>query len=213
MKVIQTPLGERLYETPYGTFPSVTTILKFTLPEEQKQKLINWSNRKGKKAEIIREKAAMRGVAIHKLIEAKLRGESVQCPDNLLQFWNGVQTTLKMIGKVKAMEEIVYHPQLKYAGRLDLLADWRGDLTICDFKTSHREKRREWLLEAFLQVAAYAGAYEFLYRVPIKQGLIVVISPDNVQTFSLEKEELNDYWEQWVIRLQEYKFNLSQQTS
>lgn len=72
-----------------------------------------------------------------------MRGESVECPENLIQFWNGVQSTLKAIGKIKAIEEIVYHQELQYAGRFDLLADWRGDLTIFDFKTSHREKKRD----------------------------------------------------------------------
>jgi len=205
MKIIQLASGERVYETPYGLFPSVTTILKKTMPEEQKQKPTNRRKRKSYKADLIIQEAAARGTLIHRLIEAKLKGEIVECPENLIKFWNKAQTTLKAIGKVSAVEEIVYHRELQYAGKFDLLADWRGYLTIFDFKTSHREKQAKWLSDAPLQVAAYKGALESLYHLKIEQGLIVVISPHKVQNLSLEKPELDKYWEQWLIRLQQYK--------
>jgi genome maintenance exonuclease 1 len=42
----------------------------------------------------------------------------------------------------------------EYAGTLDLLAYWQEVLTLFDFKTSHREKRAQWLTDAKLQIAA-----------------------------------------------------------
>lgn len=48
VKVIQTLSGERLYETPYGLFPSVTTILQFTRPEEEQKSLLTGENAKEK---------------------------------------------------------------------------------------------------------------------------------------------------------------------
>ena len=44
MKIIQLPSGGKFYETPWGLFPSVTTILKATMPEDQQARLRNWRN-------------------------------------------------------------------------------------------------------------------------------------------------------------------------
>lgn len=66
------------------------------------------------------------------------------------------------------------------------------------------------MTDAFLQLSAYKGAYESLYDVQIQQGLIIVISPNNLQLFSLDRQELDKYWDEWSIRLQQYQsFNLT----
>ena len=205
MKVIQLADGGKLYETPWGLFPSVTTILKATMPEEQRQRLRNWHQRHGSEAETLRQQAANRGKVIHKLIEARLRREEVECPSDLTEFWEQARKILGAIGEVSAIEQPVYHSQLQYAGTLDLLAHWQGVLTLFDFKTSHREKRARWLSDARLQIAAYRGAYEQLFGTAIEQGLVIVISPMAGQLFSLEREELEQYWQKWLIRLGQYR--------
>jgi hypothetical protein len=82
-----------------------------------------------------------------------------------------------------------------------LLAYWQGALTLFDFKTSHKEKRARWLTDAKLQIAAYRGAYQ----IEIAQGLIVVVTPNTVQFFTLERAELEEYWRAWLIRLERYR--------
>ncbi len=205
MKVIQLADGGKLYQTPRGLFPSVTTILKATMPEEQRQRLRNWHQRHGSEAETLRQQAANRGKVIHKLIEARFRGEEVECPPDLTNFWEQARKILGAIGEVSAIEQPVYHSQLQYAGTLDLLANWQGVLTLFDFKTSHREKRSKWLSDARLQIAAYRGAYEQLFGTAIEQGLVIVISPMAGQLFSLEREELEQYWQKWLTRLGQYR--------
>ena len=205
MKVIQLADGGKLYETPRGLFPSVTTILKATMPEEQRQRLRNWHQRHGSEAETLRQQAANRGKVIHKLIEARFRGEEVECPSDLTEFWEQARRILGAIGEGSAIEQPVYHSRLQYAGTLDLLANWQGVLTLFDFKTSHREKRAKWLSDARLQIAAYRGAYEQLFGTAIEQGLVIVISPMAGQLFSLEREELEQYWQKWLTRLGQYR--------
>ena len=205
MKVIQLADGGKLYQTPRGLFPSVTTILKATMPEEQRQRLRNWHQRHGSEAETLRQQAANRGKVIHKLIEARFRGEEVECPSDLTDFWEQARKILGAIGEVSAIEQPVYHSRLQYAGTLDLLANWQGVLTLFDFKTSHREKRSKWLSDARLQIAAYRGAYEQLFGTAIEQGLVIVISPMAGQLFSLEREELEQYWQKWLTRLGQYR--------
>jgi genome maintenance exonuclease 1 len=201
MKVIQLPSGGKFYETPCGLFPSVTTILQATMPADQQNRLKNWHKRKGTEAETLRQEAAERGKVIHRLIEARFKGEEIECPSDVSEFWQEARKILGAIGEVSAIEQTVYHPQLQYAGTLDLLAQWQGVLTLFDFKTSHREKRSQWLTDAKLQVAAYRGACSL----EIPQGLIMVITPQTVQIFTIEQEELKSYWQEWLIRLEQYR--------
>lgn len=113
MKVIQLPSGNKFYQTPCGLFPSVTTILKVTMPQEQKKRLRNWQERQGSQAETLRTQAAERGKVIHKLIETRLRGEDLECPPDLEDFWGEAQKILGAIGEVTAIETPVYHPRLQ----------------------------------------------------------------------------------------------------
>jgi genome maintenance exonuclease 1 len=205
MKILHLPSGSKFYETPRGLYPSVTSILQATLPADQRQRLNRWKERNGSNSDHLRQQATDRGKVIHKLIEARLKGEVLECPPDVNGFWNEALRVLGAIGEVVASEQPVYHPQLHYAGTLDLLAYWQGSLTLFDFKTSHREKRSQWLTDAKLQIAAYRGAYERLYDTEIAQGLIVVITPNAVQLFTLEKDELARYWNEWLIRLEQYR--------
>jgi hypothetical protein len=53
MKVIHLPSGGNFYQTPSGLFPSVTTILKATMPEEQRKRLRNWHQRNGSDVTVV----------------------------------------------------------------------------------------------------------------------------------------------------------------
>jgi genome maintenance exonuclease 1 len=62
--------GQRLYATPTGRVPSVTTILEKTKPEEKKQALQQWRNRVGHaQAQAITTEAANRGTRMHTYLE------------------------------------------------------------------------------------------------------------------------------------------------
>jgi genome maintenance exonuclease 1 len=174
------------------------------MPEDQRKRLRNWHERNDSNSENLRQQAAERGKVIHKLIEARFKGEEMECPSDLSDFWQEARRILGAIGEVLAVEQPVYHPRLQYAGTLDLLAYWQGVLTLFDFKTSHKEKRARWLTDAKLQIAAYRKAC----GTEISQGLIMVITPKTVQIFTLEKEELEEYGREWLLRLQQYQ-NLS----
>jgi genome maintenance exonuclease 1 len=205
MRVIQLPSGGKFYETSYGLFPSVTTVLQATMPEDKRHRLANWRKTKGKEAEAIRQAAVDRGKAIHKLVEAQCNGHHLICPPEFEEFWTETRKFLGTLGKVVATEKIVYHPSLRYAGTLDLLAEWHGILTLIDIKTSYRPKRTQYLEEAKIQIAAYCYPCEELLRISIPQGMVIVVSPSNMQLFTMSKEDLERYWELWLKRVEQYK--------
>ena len=55
-----------------------------------------------------------------------------------------------------------------------------GKLSIVDFKTSRKLKRRDWITNYFAQEAAYAIMWEERTRMPITQ-LVTLITVDNEQ--------------------------------
>ena len=77
-------------------------------------------------------------------------------------YWNSVSHVLKDITNVIAVESAVVHPLLGYAGTLDLIAEYKGKLSVIDWKTSAKHKTN--LKDCYSypqQVAAYAGAVNF----------------------------------------------------
>ena len=77
------------------------------------------------------------------------------------------------------MEEIwgseitLYYPGL-YAGATDLCGIYEGRESIIDFKQSNKPKRREWIEDYFVQLAAYAMAHNHVYDTKIQSGVILM---------------------------------------
>lgn len=42
----------------------------------------------------------------------------------------------------------------RVAGRADCIGNYKGELSIVDFKTSTKEKKREWITDYFIQTTA-----------------------------------------------------------
>ena len=189
----------RFYEIAGVMYPSVTTILQATMPPEQKERLEKWRQKNQTK----RAEAANRGTKIHELIAAQLQGSPIDCPDELLEFWQPVRQIVAVIAHPIAIEKAVYHSDFKYAGTLDLIAHWQGRITLFDWKTSYRLKHINCLGDAPLQLAAYKAAFESIAELRVEQAAVVVISPNRMQMFEIEVEQ---HWEAWVKRLEMYQY-------
>lgn len=50
-------------------------------------------------------------------------------------------------------------------GRCDMIGNWKGELSVIDFKTTRKIKKVEWLEDYFIQEACYAMMYKELYGV------------------------------------------------
>ena len=72
---VTTTNSERIYHTPDGDFPSVTTILSAT---DDNTWLARWQARVGEReAERIRRQTAERGTLLHSYLERALNGEDI----------------------------------------------------------------------------------------------------------------------------------------
>ena len=73
-------------------------------------------------------------------------------------------------------EVTVYYPGL-YAGATDLVGIYDGTAVIGDFKQTNKPKRREWINDYFLQLAAYGMAHNHVYNTAIQSGVILNVQP------------------------------------
>lgn len=201
--------GKRLYANPWGDpVPSVTTILDKTKPREKREALNNWKKRVGeKKAQEITTEAANVGTIMHNMLESWSLNEEYT-GTNMLQAKMMADTVIKNveddIDEVWGSEVNLCYPGL-YAGTTDLVGIYKGRPTIMDFKQTNRPKKREWIDDYFIQLAAYADAHNELYGTNIKKGVVFMCSKDfEYQEFVVEGNEFDKYHQQWLKKLEEY---------
>ena len=79
------------------------------------------------------------------------------------------------------------------------------DLAICDFKQTNKPKKREWIEDYCIQLAAYTMAHNYVYKTNISKGVIMMCSKDNYyQEFIIQGLEMKKYMHQWLKRIDQY---------
>lgn len=212
VKRIDTPEGRR-YATPDGEkLPSVTTILDATKPEEAKKALNEWRKRMGPvKAQQITTEAAGRGTRMHKWLEDYVKTGVIGVPGSnpySIQSHKMASTIiyegLSKCNEFWGTEVPLYFPKV-YAGTTDLVGVHDGSPAIMDHKQANKLKKKEWISDYFIQLAAYANAHNEVHGTDIRKGVIFMCTADNIyQEFIIEGSEF-DYWSnEWFKRLEEY---------
>ena len=205
--------GKRRYATPDGEkLPSVTTILDATKSEESKKALTEWRKRMGPaKAQAITTEAAGRGTRMHKWLENYIKTGETGEPGSNPYSIQSHQMAHSIItqGLVKCNEywgtEVpLYFPKV-YAGTTDLVGIHDGSPAIMDHKQSNKLKKREWIDDYFIQLAAYANAHNEVHGTDIRKGVIFMCTADNIyQEFIIEDGEFDKYTDMWFKRVEQY---------
>ena len=192
--------------------PSVTTILQATQSDEKKAKLAEWRQNVGEnKAESIKNEAAERGSIMHRIIEGYLLGQRHADFSDQGQLAGVMAETIIESGIKGHLDEIwgseitVYYPGL-YAGATDLVGVYEGRESIVDFKQSNKPKRKEWIEDYFMQLAAYAMAHNHIYGTKIQSGTILMCTKDNMfQRFDIKDKEFQRFSWEWLRRVDLFK--------
>ena len=201
---------KRFYETPEGNkYPSITTVLS----NRKKEGLFEWRKRVGNDvANHIARTSAARGTSIHHMCEDYLNNMQTDFPEEFAKhekkflhyclFKQLRDEALKNINNIYAQEAGLYSDKYKVAGRTDLIANYRGELSIVDFKTSTNERKDSYNENYYIQTSAYAEMFEELTGQPINQIVILVVTEDGiVQEFIKDKQEyiplLEQTLEEW----------------
>lgn len=203
--------GHRLYNLGEAKLPSVTTILSATQPPEKIKALAEWRLRVGAdEATRIVDSSATRGTAMHRIIESYLTGQyHLDLTDVGRNAHTMAQTIIdkglaNKITEYYGIEATLYYPDL-YAGTTDLVAQHVGCDSIIDFKQTNKPKKREWIEDYFVQIAAYAMAHDCVYGTTIKKCVIMMCDPNNLyQEFVIRDHEVKNYKHRFLRRLDEY---------
>ena len=203
--------GERHYLISDEKLPSVTTVLQATQSDEKKAILENWKKKVGAdNAEHIKNEAANRGSIMHKLIECYLLDERHLDLTDLGQQADKMAQIIIDEGLKGYMDEIwgteicLHYPGL-YAGASDLAGIYEGRESIMDFKQSNKPKKREWIDDYFLQLAAYATAHNQVYGTKIQSGTILMCTKDNYfQKFTVSGAQFQKFMWEWLKRVDLY---------
>lgn len=182
------PDGKRYYTTPDGVkLPSVTTVIG----AKGKQAIMEWRKRVGEEeANRVSKKASSRGTNVHTLCERYLNNEPLGMimPDALEMFLP-LKPYLNRINNIHYQECALWSLKLGMAGRVDCIAEFDGVLSVIDFKTSKRVKKKEDIDSYFAQCVAYACMYEELIGQGIDQIVIIMAVENSEPLIFIERTE------------------------
>jgi hypothetical protein len=189
----------RVYDTPLGKYPSVTTMLGAT---SDKTYLKRWQDKIGaEEADRILKAAGIRGNTVHHYLDLY----SAMYPDfstgsfstfcsttDILtqpkQYQNIIYTFIQQLTKLKfvnvASEFAVWDDELKIAGRCDSIGYINNKFTLVDFKTSTKTKAiaSEAIKNYKIQATAYCKAHNMLFPNKVSTFIILVVTDDlNIQ--------------------------------
>jgi genome maintenance exonuclease 1 len=203
---------KRVYLTPDGEkTPSVTTILSATKDQTH---LIEWRKRVGEEnaAQITKEAAGV-GTAMHGNLERFLAGLDRQPGNNLVHVQAHkmadviIENAIVDISEVWAMEQSLYFPGL-YSGTTDLVAVYKGNPSVCDYKQTNKPKKAEWVEDYYLQLMAYILAHNEVYGTEIREGHVFMCSRDfQYQQFDIWPSDFNKYQDLWLNKVEDYYTN------
>jgi genome maintenance exonuclease 1 len=180
--------GKRFYVLPSGVrIPSITTVLGAM----KKEAIQAWRRRVGEDvANQISRKASGRGTNVHTLCERYLNNDSLGdvMPDAREMFLS-IKPHLNDINNIHYQEQSLWSEQLGIAGRVDCIAEYKGVLSVIDFKTSKKLKTKDEIQDYFWQTAAYALMYEERVGTPIDNLVIIMAVEDEMPLVFEEKTE------------------------
>lgn len=180
--------GGRYYETPSGArYPSVTSITKL----HNQESIQAWKEKVGEEeAGKISRRALARGNKIHSLAEKYLLNEGDLSDDFSRADFGQMIPYLDKIDNIRCLETQLYSDHLQTAGTVDCIGEYDGKLSVIDFKTSAKLKKREWVKDYFMQCSAYAVMFEERTGTPIERLLLIInVEDEGIQLMDSKRDE------------------------
>jgi genome maintenance exonuclease 1 len=168
--------GVRYYKVPNNDelqkFVSITSVISHF----SKEKFAKWRERVGEEeANRVTKRATSRGTDAHTLIEHHLLNQELPTVQPISEhLFKIAKPALSRINNIHALEGSLYSQYLGVAGTVDCIAEFDGELSIIDFKTSKQPKPREWIDGYFVQCCAYACMLHELTGISVKKFVIIM---------------------------------------
>ena len=193
--------GKRFYVTPDGnSYPSITTILS----QQENLGIEAWKAKVGEKEAKRISKESMRiGTAVHQMAEFYLSNYIIKLKNEekkIVDTFNRLRFLLGNINNIVGVEIPLFSDLLRVAGTTDCIAEYNGELSVIDFKTSRRPKKEEWIDDYYMQTFAYKLMFEEMTGIEIKQVVILVacVEQFEVQVFKKPAKDADEWLEKLV---------------
>ena len=182
--------GKRHYVTPSGElYPSITTVLG----ELSKAAIQKWRKRVGEtEANKISGKASRRGTKLHSVCEAYIQNKEEYLngeTPHIVELFKTIEPFFERVNNIQGVELALYSDHFGIAGRTDCIAEFDGVLSVIDYKTSNKIKKKEWCEKFFAQGAFYGIAYEELTSIPVPQVVIIIAVENEQPQLFVEKRD------------------------
>jgi hypothetical protein len=170
----------RIYSTPDGIFPSVTTVVGW----EKRLFFESWRIKNKKES----ERVCQRGTDLHSLAEDYILGKDLNFKDldhRTKDLFNLLKPEIDKIDEVYALETPLWSKKIGLAGRVDCIGLHEGKIKVIDFKGSTRPKDARDIQNYFLQATAYCLMWQDMTGEKIKDFSILLASEEGIfQNFS-----------------------------
>lgn len=190
---VDKPSG-RIYVTPDGEFPSVTTFLSSL--DTDTEWLDKWADKLGgkDKAEAEMNRCADRGTGVHLSLEHLLNNDPrPELAGDYKSMYYQLEKVLRIsVDHIYGLEIPLWSKILGLAGRCDCVAKYNGQLSIIDYKTSNKMKRADWIINYFLQATCYSVMLEHLYGLKAEK-LVIMVSVENDVKPQIFTRDRRDY--------------------
>ena len=159
-----------------------------------KEIFINWRKKVGNEvADKITKAATTRGTDMHTLTEYYLKNDDLPEVPPISEFlFKIAKSKLNLINSIYTLEGSLYRKQLGIAGTVDCIAEYNGELSIIDFKTSKKPKPREWIEHYFVQAMAYGCMLYELTGISVKK-LVIIMACENGECIVYEEYDKKKY--------------------
>lgn len=197
--------GSRIYKTPSGeAYPSVTTVLS----DYNKKEIMEWRAKVGEaEANKVSRQATTRGTSVHSVIEKYLNNEDIsgiEMMPNVKSIFHKMKVELDKIQNIHCLETRLFSHELKLAGQVDCVAEYKGELAVIDFKTANRLKSKDKIGNYFMQGAAYATMFTEMTSIPINQ-VTILIGVDSASFTQVLNVRPQDHLEELKTYISKYR--------
>ena len=199
LKQVNRKSGRVYVDEENNEYPSITSVLSIL----NKEAIMAWRKRVGEEeANRVSSTAIKRGNKVHDMLENYVLNNPTAkenfTPADLiaLENFNSIKPIIdENLSKVYATEKRMYSKHLGVAGTVDCVGVWDNKISIIDWKTSNKFKKKEWVTNYFMQCCAYAIMWEERTGTPITQIVVCIAGDQGPQIFV----EHRDNWDRELI--------------